>query len=116
MANANLDYSFTIFDQNTLPLANPSWLIEDPLMTTMTTKQAVQISPSETRSSGGIPGQGQYQSNTASMVPAPQSNDAAQVFQTRQWIQDQAAHMWPSNLQRLFGHDETLAQNNGLGG
>lgn len=107
MTNANLDYSYTIFDQNTIPLANPSWLIQDPL--SMTTKHAVQISPTETR--GNIPGQ--YHSTT--MVPPPAANDP-QTFQTRQWIQDQTSNMWPANLHRLFGHDESQAGNGSLGG
>lgn len=76
-----------------------------------TTKHAVQISPTETRSN--IPGQ--YHSTTMVPPPPPPHNDA-QSFQTRQWIQEQTSNMWPSNLHRLFGHDEAQAENGSLGG
>ncbi|KAH8693711.1 hypothetical protein BGW36DRAFT_209571 [Talaromyces proteolyticus] len=99
MSNANVNFSWTLFDQNTLSLANPTWLMQDPL--SMTPKHAVQPSPTEPRN--GIPDQ--FHSD---LVPGD-----AQAFQSRQWMQEQVSGMWPSTFHRLFGHDEAIQSENG---
>jgi hypothetical protein len=87
--DTNLDYSWTIFDQDTLPLANPSWLLQDLMQEP---KAAVPIAQPGTAYPSGLVG-------------------GSQTFQTRQWVGEQT-NTWPSTLYRLFGHDDAAQAEN----
>jgi hypothetical protein len=88
--DTNLDYSWTIFNQDTLPLANPSWLLQDLMQEP---KAAVPIVQPGTAYPSGLVG-------------------GSQTFQTRQWVGEQTSNTWPSTLYRLFGHDDAAQAEN----
>lgn len=102
------DYSWTIFDQEIMSLANPPWLFEDILP--QTAEQVGELSrPS--RSQSGFPGHYDAASGSGSgsgsgLLMEADSHD----FDTsRHWP---APDVWPSTLNRLFGRDTPMEGNN----
>jgi hypothetical protein len=101
MPDSNLDYSWAIFDQSNLPLANPSWLLQDPTQQQPSPKPIAPVQPPQSRD-------GIYQSGLV-------AGDTQALHASRQWFgQDQASNAWPATLYRLFGHDDSTQENSAL--
>lgn len=97
MIDTNIEYSWAIFDQNNMPLANPSWLLQDQMHATP--KPSVPIAQaSETRDGMSEP----YHSGLVG---------GEQALHARQWIGQEQSNAWPSTLYRLFGHDDSMQEN-----
>lgn len=101
MPDTNIDYSWAIFDQNNMPLANPSWLLQDQMHATP--KPTVSIAQASATRDGMSE---QYHSGLVA---------GEQTLHARQWIGQEQSNAWPSTLNRLFGHDDSMQENSGLG-